>query len=97
MNIDFKIAKLIITGAREGNRHTEGSMIAKECHRLHKNFYETRGVLLAWNLRNKPPLPVSEIESILHSAFSPAKTFVEEPKTRKQKKEEALAKQMVLK
>ena len=96
-----EIAKLIIEGVREYNkggdkRRTAGCLIARECHRLRKNFYETRGVLLAWNLRNHPPLPVSEIENILHSAFSPAKTLVEELKPKKQIKEEILAKQMTV-
>lgn len=94
--INPEIAKLIIQGAEKGIRHTEGLTIAEECRRLRKNFFETRGVLLAWNLRNRPFLPVSEVESILHAVFSPIKTLGEEPKTKKQMKEEALARQMSL-
>lgn len=94
MTIKPEIAKLIITGEYGENRQDAGFMIAKECRGLGKNFFEVRGILLAWNLRNRPPMPIEEIEVILQSVFLPVNTLIEGQKTKKKAKEELLSRQL---
>ena len=95
-HINPDVARLIIRGVKKGDRHHAARMIIEESRCLNKNFYEIRGILLAWNLRNKPPMPVSEIEEILKSVYSRTYEMEEVKKTKKQLKEEALARQLTV-
>ena len=64
------VLNAIRDGAAEGKRKRTALVIASEMRRLGSCRDEAMGVLRAWNLRCTPPLPFSEIEDALKSAYS---------------------------
>ena len=63
------VTEALINGVSAGKRNRVGHIIACECRRLKKPEMEARGVLTAWNLRNKPGLSASEINTVIWSAY----------------------------
>lgn len=63
------VKQALINGICTGKRNKVGHIIASECRRLKKSEEEARGMLTAWNFRNKPPLAGREINIILYSAY----------------------------
>jgi len=63
------IKRLIAFSVVKGSRNNAGIIIASECRRIGTQKVETRGILKTWNLRNKPPLTIDELNTILDSAY----------------------------
>jgi hypothetical protein len=71
---NYKVKSCVLTeiteGTERGNRNVVAHIIATEMRRTSRDIKFAEGVLLAWNLRNKPPLPKEEVLRTLDSAYN---------------------------
>lgn len=63
------IKRLLANGIARGTRNRIGHAIASEFRRVGMVKDEARGALKTWNLRNRPPLPIVELLTVLDSAY----------------------------
>ncbi len=61
---------LLDNGVHEGCRNNAGFIIACYLKAKGYDYQDVLDILLAWNLKNKPPLPDKEIHYIVKSVFS---------------------------
>lgn len=64
------IKEMLARGVQRGRRNRVAHAIACEMRHIGMVKDEARGVMRTWNLRNKPPLPTTEILTVLDSAFA---------------------------